>query len=196
MFQGTTTCCEYKVPSSDGKTSFTIIDTPGFDSSPRANLAVLKTIAEKLAETTNTGPVSGVIYFHRITDLRLTGPASTHISILEHICGESFYPRVAFVTSMWNRINQEDASYKTLEKGWWQLQQRYSRLGKFFEFDNGEESARTVLEYFSGKGATTRPTLQLEMEVCKSGAKASSVRKTQAGKRIERDMDRGFCTIL
>ncbi|KAK0645441.1 hypothetical protein B0T16DRAFT_457474 [Cercophora newfieldiana] len=188
----TTTCREYEVNLSGS--AFMIIDTPGFDNSVRANLVVLRTIAEKLDETTKRKTnlkVNGVIYFHRITDLRLTGPAATQIEILEQICGKDFYPHVAFVTSMWNRINRKvDVSYDNLHKA---LGQKYSAW-EFFQFTDGA-SAEKVLESLRGNAATTA-TLQLEKEVRASGSKASSVRKTKAGKRIEREMDRNRCTIL
>ena len=96
---------------------------------------------------------------------------------------------------MWNRINLADGKYIRLHK---ELQQRYNKLGEFFHFsvDDGGGSARQVMAYLADKAASTKPALQLETEVRRLGAKASSVRKTQAGRRIEREMDRSFCIIL
>jgi len=182
--------------------TFTIIDTPGLDSSPRANLAVLKTIAEKLAEITSGGrsTVSGVIYFHPITDLRLTGPARTQIQILEQICGESFYARTAVVTTMWNRINKEDVMYDKLHENFGRKYPHLTRPNTFFKFLNDKDSAAAVLKRLLAVARSPVPgrpaTLQLQSEVARMGTSAGSMRKTQAGKRIESDMDRGFCTIL
>ncbi|KAK5652805.1 hypothetical protein OQA88_9471 [Cercophora sp. LCS_1] len=80
-------CEEHIVNAHD--TVFRIIDTPGFDDSPTTNLATLKKISQKLY---NLKPqeVSGVIYFHRITNTRLTGAARSNINVFERICGKAF----------------------------------------------------------------------------------------------------------
>ncbi|KAK3363170.1 hypothetical protein B0T25DRAFT_32153 [Lasiosphaeria hispida] len=192
----TTECGVYDVKLS-GK-AFKIIDTPGLDDSPKANLAVLKIIAEKLAEISGELTVNGVIYFHCITDLRLTGSARTNISILESICGEDFYSQVAFVTTMWNRIHTDEVPrHEKLHRNLGAKYPHLAESGKSFQFSNSHASAEEVLKDFADRvPANPKKPLQLEDEVRRWGPKASSVRKTKAGKLITRDTDRGFCTIL
>ncbi|KAK0753683.1 hypothetical protein B0T18DRAFT_424190 [Schizothecium vesticola] len=193
----TTTCSAYEVPSTSGNV-FTVVDTPGLDSSPKTNLAVLKIIADKLSEMTKGElMVSGVIYFHCITDMRLTGTARTHIEILSEICGKHFYPRIAFVTTMWNRIKAGDRTYERLHGS---LGQKYTHIVRphmLFRFSNDRKSAEAVLEHFNKPYTpVSRAELQLEVEVRQSGSGASAVRKTKAGRRIDADLDKGFCVIL
>ncbi|KAK0611712.1 hypothetical protein B0T14DRAFT_500755 [Immersiella caudata] len=191
------------IPTSECKTYdatlsgkvYRIIDTPGFDDSPRANLSVLKDIAAELSRMNKQRlTVGGVIYFHRITDLRLTGSARINIEIFERICGAQFLPRSVFVTSMWNMIDNLDrAKYEKLDAS---LRQKYGRLrSKFLKFESDKtNSAQTVLLAAASSRAGQPP--QLEAEVIRSGLSASSVRKTEAGKVIVREMNKSSCAIL
>ena len=197
-FQGTATCKEYAT-TVDGKEIW-VIDTPGLDDAPIGNLAVLNRIAEKLQAGPN---VSGVIYFHRVTNPRLAGSARSNIKIFQQICGAPFYYKTAFVTTMWNTIRPDQLS--KFEKLNNELRGIVSGLTdgrtKFFEFDSSKaETANEVLKHFMLVPADRKGhelQLQLATEVKKFGASPGGVRRTQAGKQIVKDLNKGFnCVIL
>lgn len=165
-------------------------------------MAVLRIIAEKLGEIIrNRLTVSGLIYFHRITDLRLTGSARHNIEILEAICGQGFLSksRAAFVTTMWNRVNEKDKKRHDQLHTNLKSQPGLKKVKPFHKFHNDHDSAKEVMKCFADKKNPTRDdsdALQLEVEVTKFGPGASRVRKTAAGKIISSRMSRGLCTIL
>jgi hypothetical protein len=163
-------------------------------------LAVLKKIAEKLAEINDRQlTVSCAIYFHRITDFRLTGSTRSNIKVFECICGPRFLSisRAAVVTTMWDRLDNNDRDrYDSLHT---RLVQRLSHLtgsDLFFKFFNDSNSAKLVLDRFAAISKKKLGiALGLQVEV-KSGSSASRVRNTVAGKVIVSQMNSRMCTIL
>ncbi|KAK3343443.1 hypothetical protein B0T25DRAFT_572453 [Lasiosphaeria hispida] len=197
----TTTCKEYETDPIDGKT-FRIIDTPGLDDAPAGNLAVLNKIAEQLQKGTE---VNGVIYFHRVTNARLTGSARANIEIFRKICGAPFFYQTAFVTTMWNTISKDQLSRFHRLNG--ELRGVIANLTngstEFFEFDSRDAgTAKKILEHFAVKvlpkirRKNTEQLLQLATDVKLLGSSPSGVRRTHAGKQIVKDLNRGFCVIL
>ncbi|KAM7196176.1 nucleolar GTP-binding protein 1 [Rhypophila sp. PSN 637] len=190
-------CKDYETTVSDKK--FLIIDTPGLDDSPAGNLEVLGKIAAKLRSSPN---VNAAIYFHRITNTRLTGSARSNIDLFLQICGKVFFEQTALVTTMWNNINAQELKRFHDLNG--QLSGKVSSqtqgLTRFFEFNSNKEgSAVAVLDHFakSKKLASSPQRLALARELDDFGyATPSNVRRTTAGKQVVKDMNRGFCLIF
>ncbi|KAM7183491.1 hypothetical protein V8F20_012610 [Naviculisporaceae sp. PSN 640] len=190
-------CKDYTIPIR-GK-SCLIIDTPGFDDSPALNLSVLNTLATKLL---SSPPVNGVIYFHRVTNTRLTGSARSNIDLFLNICGRVFYGQTAFVTTMWNNINPKELQrFENLNR---QIQSNISNkttsLAHFRKFDTRKAGdAMAVLDHFATlpKLAQHAAPLLFAQELKRFGsATPTNVRRTTAGKLVIKDLNRGFCMIL
>ncbi|KAK1752623.1 nucleolar GTP-binding protein 1 [Echria macrotheca] len=177
---------------------FRLIDTPGFDDTPAANLGALRKIAEMLhilAEKKKGFAVSGVIYFHRITTTRLTGSARSNIDIFERICGGRFLHRAVIATTMWNTINPKFLPVH--EKRHEDLQKQLHSLGaRYFRFGTDPKTTADILEYFANMKPNGQIPLQLLEEVKRIGSSPSAVRKTAAGALIVKEMNRGRCTLL
>jgi hypothetical protein len=180
-----------------------IIDTPGLDDSPRANLSVLKSIATELVKINQQLGlmVGGVVYFHPITDHRLTGPARVNIEIFEKICGGAFLHCAAFATTMWNTLatTKDAAGFDQLHRDLEAKYKHLTRVGtKFFKFEAQKTgSAEQILNFLGTASPKKELRLKFETEVLKSGLSASSLRKTDAGKVIVRAMGGGgMCVIL
>jgi len=194
--QGTTECKIYDLRL-DG-VPYVLIDTPGFEDAPPGSLHALRKIAAMLQSTPSL-EVTGVVYFHRITDGRLTGSARFNLSIFKQVCGERFFPHVAFVTTMWDIVGGGGyARYAHLNR---ELEEKHMRLvdegPDIFKFDrNDRKSSANVLRHFGKLASTSKapPLLFFEQLRAKSG-----VRKTSAGKEAMRKSGRnsgGACTIL
>jgi len=107
---------------------------------------------------------------------------------------------------MWNKIKKDQ--YPRFERLNNELRGIIGGLtdGKtgFFMFDSDDVgTAKGVLKHFADELSPTgkirkRNTelLQLATEVERLGATPSGVRRTQAGKKIVKDLNRGFCVIL
>ncbi|KAJ3484668.1 hypothetical protein NLI96_g5477 [Meripilus lineatus] len=81
-----------------------LIDTPGFDDAVVSDFDTLKTIVHELHTLYETGRnLSGILYLHRITDVRVGGNARKNLAVFRKLCGEKFLPNVVLVTTMWSR---------------------------------------------------------------------------------------------
>ncbi|KAB8218699.1 hypothetical protein BDV33DRAFT_174927 [Aspergillus novoparasiticus] len=52
--------------------------------------------------TLSKRPVNGIIYFHRISDPRMTPAAIANIRVLRSLCGGPGLPAVALATTFWD----------------------------------------------------------------------------------------------
>jgi len=85
-----------------------LIDTPGFDDTTQSDTDVLRTIAAFLEASYERGlMLSGVLYFHRISDLRMGGTQTRNFRMFQNLCGERALGNVAIVTNMWSGVEPE-----------------------------------------------------------------------------------------
>ena len=159
------------------------------------NLRVLQEIISHLKG--HDAKVTGAIYFHKITDKRITGTTKFNLDIFQAICGEAFYPRIACVTTMWNHIRPD----KMLQ---------YRRIGdelrehglKFngnsvtvFDLQGSDLDVYfEVLRHFARFARGNHRPLQLEKEA--RDPKRKGVKKTMAGREVMKRVNTGFCVIL
>lgn len=182
---------------------FTVIDTPGLADRNTAeqNFEVLQQIAHQLR---NMGQdhVSGVIYFHSIENTRIQGSDMANFRILRAICGEAFFPRVAFITTRWDRIKWD----QTVENRNQALENERRKLlptgPKIFKFLNDGESHRSVLDYFFSLPMPPNTQLRFtqELKLYRWDRKLDkAVKKTGAGKEVaahSKKVRRGICSFL
>jgi hypothetical protein len=82
-----------------------LIDTPGFDDTDRKDTEVLRDIAGWLGVTYDKNiKLSGLIYLHRITDVRMTGSAKRNLFMFQKLCGRDCLPNVILATTMWGNV--------------------------------------------------------------------------------------------
>ncbi|EMD32106.1 hypothetical protein CERSUDRAFT_162189 [Gelatoporia subvermispora B] len=86
----------------------TLVDTPGFDDTTRSQADILKEIQTFLTTTYGKGhKVTGVLYLHRITDVRMGGIAIENYRIFKKICGNEAMKNVVVVTNMWGEVQEK-----------------------------------------------------------------------------------------
>ena len=79
-----------------------LIDTPGFDDTNRPDSEVLKDISFYLTKAYTTEVrLAGIIYLHRITDVRMQGSALKNLRMFEKLCGEGNFKAVILATTHW-----------------------------------------------------------------------------------------------
>lgn len=169
MSPGTTECQAYAVPELDG-IKYTLVDTPGFDDSSRDDLEILKSIVGYLAGHGDSS-ISGIIYLHRITDMKMTGTSVLNLQMLKKFCGEEFYSRVALVSTMWDNIPNDELrgegesrerQLKEQDRYWGEMIHGRS---KTFRFDGKQASGLDILRHFSSSATDTLPLPQLIKEL-------------------------------
>ncbi|KAK3935665.1 P-loop containing nucleoside triphosphate hydrolase protein [Diplogelasinospora grovesii] len=95
----------------DGKptSSIYVVDTPGFDDTDRGEGEIFEEISRYLATQYKSGiPLKGILFFHRITDNRITGSSRKYMSIFRSLCGDHALKNVILVTTMWNKVPPAD----------------------------------------------------------------------------------------
>ncbi|KIL67674.1 hypothetical protein M378DRAFT_159507 [Amanita muscaria Koide BX008] len=126
----------------------TLIDTPGFDDTQKSDTEILRMIAIYLSTAYENGKkLSGVIYFHRISDFRVGGISRRNFKMFRELCGDDNLKNVLIVTNMWgevdpqvglareNELSSKDIFFKpALEKG-----------AQFLRHENTTESAYNII---------------------------------------------------
>ncbi|KAL4077619.1 hypothetical protein J3A83DRAFT_4215187, partial [Scleroderma citrinum] len=86
--------------------------TPGFDDSRQGvtDADILAMIAMFLTTQHREGTfhLSGFIYLHRISDTRVGGTSKRNIRIFQKLCGQDSLKNVVIVTTMWDKVTQEE----------------------------------------------------------------------------------------
>lgn len=141
---------EYQLESATIDGQFYIIaDTPGFDDPKTNNVAIFRNIVALLQLVGNSVEFAGILYVHAIGTTLSTG-SSMLLTWLEAFCGPDYYPRVTFVTTMWDELGLRGVQTQNrllpqwMEK-WDKFIQGGSRAyhhGKFY--DNGIATDRIL----------------------------------------------------
>ena len=83
------------------------IDTPGFDDTTKTESQILEEISRVLTVQYEAGvPLKGVIYLHRITDVRYAGSSVKTLEIFKKICGNLALKNVVLVSTRWSEVDE------------------------------------------------------------------------------------------
>lgn len=128
----------------------TLVDTPGFDDTTRSDTDVLTAIAAYLSNTYEQGAkLAGIIYMHRISDLRMSGTSKRNFRIFRELCGETTLRNVLVVTNMWGNVDPKIGEERERELGENDKLFRpvLEKGGRLLRHDNTEASARAILHH-------------------------------------------------
>ena len=82
-----------------------LADTPGFDDTASSDTDVLRNIVTWLgAMREKRIKLSGIIYLHRITDVRLGGTALRNLRMLHNLVGANKMANVLLVSTRWEEV--------------------------------------------------------------------------------------------
>ncbi|KAF8602540.1 hypothetical protein BDV93DRAFT_557317 [Ceratobasidium sp. AG-I] len=164
----------------DGQ-SIVLLDTPGFDDTTISDADTLKRIAEFLESMYRRGiKLKGLVYIHRITDMRMMGAGARTYRLLRKLCGTETLANVTIVTNMWSDPPTEE-----------EILREHQLKTDFFKgaLDNGArmmrrtepgvQSAHDVLRSLLAKEPKT---LDIQVELVDRGLK---LQDTEAGREVE-----------
>ncbi|KAK0642997.1 P-loop containing nucleoside triphosphate hydrolase protein [Cercophora newfieldiana] len=174
----------------DDKRIIHLIDTPGFDDTTRSDADILNTIAARLATLYRAHqPLLGIVFLHRITDVRLSGSAIKNFNILQRICGPQNYDRIVLATTMWGEAairkgGTEAATGREdrLWDYWTDMFQGKSRTVR--HEDDTQESAQKILSYLIDHPSASQP-LQIQRELVDQ---RMTLDQTDAGRYVRREL--------
>jgi len=123
------------------------VDTPGFDDESKSDLEVLKMVDNWLKSTYGKDmKLSGLLYFHRISDNRKTGSPLRILGMFEELCGKDTLQKVILTTTMWDEVDRETGETRETDlksRYWRPMLQRHSTTNRF---GRTRESAFTVID--------------------------------------------------
>lgn len=137
-------CSTEKIPE------FYLIDTPGFDDSTRSDTDILREVASWLTMAySNDIKLTGIIYLHRILDIRLGGTAMKNLRMFKKLCGEDSLAGVVLATTFWGNVDEQTAlmreeQLKTRQDFWGGLIARGSSV---FRQDDGRASGEKIINH-------------------------------------------------
>lgn len=162
-----------------------LIDTPGFDDINKSEVEILKLIADYLADQYVRGAtLHGVLYFHRISDIKMGGVSKRSFRFFRNLCGETTLKNVAIVTSMWDKVTVEEGEAREKELS---SDERFFKLALdekaiMIRHDNTSESARGIIR----KILTNHPLpLTIQKEIVDD---RTPLHDTHVGKALAEDL--------
>ncbi|KAF7374719.1 hypothetical protein MSAN_00357200 [Mycena sanguinolenta] len=173
--------------------SVTLIDTPGFDDTTGSDTDILTQIAAFFGNRAgplallykNGKKLAGVIYMHRISDVRMGGISTRNFKMFRQLCGENTLRNVVIVTNMWSQVapdvgkareaelaSDERIFRPVLEKG-----------AQMVRNDNDVPSAQAIIWYLIGNQPTA---LKIQRELVDQG---KDIGQTAAGEELNRELN-------
>ncbi|CAE6360644.1 hypothetical protein RSOLAG22IIIB_09033 [Rhizoctonia solani] len=161
-----------------------LFDTPGFDDTTISDADTLKRIAEFLESMYRRGiKLKGLVYLHRITDMRMTGASARTYRLLRNLCGAENLSNVVIVTNMWSdpptedellreRQLQTDFFRSALDEGAQMMRREHP----------GQQSAHKILRALLPKPAV-HPKLPVELGM------GIPLQETEAGRMVRAEIE-------
>ena len=153
-----------------------LVDTPGFDDSSRTDSEILTDISRLLAAQYEAGvSLKGVIYLHRITDVRYQGSSLKALNIFKKICGQLALKNVLLVTTRWNEVDEAVGASreKQLREDFWAYM--LSKGSTMTRFHGTKDSAMVIASALMSKQTIV---LELQRELVDEG---KTLQETAAG---------------
>ncbi|KAF2210299.1 hypothetical protein CERZMDRAFT_91209 [Cercospora zeae-maydis SCOH1-5] len=133
-----------------------------------------------MQDTYNEGSLlSGIIYLHRITDIRMEGPSLKNLRMMKKLCGSQTLRNVVLATTMWENMTPDAGMQrkKELEHNFWKdLLDEGAKIARVTN-QSGEEARSLVRAVMKN-----RPTSTVLQDELHNGL---SLAQTEAGREIK-----------
>jgi hypothetical protein len=157
--------CHYK-----GKT-YVLIDTPGFDDSYRSNDEIVESILDWLEKSCRARKLlSGIIYLHRISDVKMQGSSLENLRMFRKLCGFEAMKHVLLVTTFWDQVTDAEGKRRVEELSsnnefWGRMIQRGSKIKRFSKLSCDADVKAILSAVVPG----ARCALQTQIEIVDQG---------------------------
>ncbi|KAK2794373.1 hypothetical protein FQN52_008732 [Onygenales sp. PD_12] len=132
-----------------GPYNVTFVDTPGFDDTDMNDTEILQMIATWMKDSYDDNTrLTGVIYLHRITDVRMSGTSVKNIRMLRSLCGTKSLDHVILTTGRWDEVDYYDGVRREGElltegKFWGDLVQHGAMVRRY---NNTQSGAQAIVD--------------------------------------------------
>ncbi|KAI6117107.1 hypothetical protein EDD17DRAFT_1071575 [Pisolithus thermaeus] len=167
-----------------GGSNVVLVDTPGSDATEKPDLQILESISDWLNKSYEKGTLlSGILYFHRISDNRMAGTPLKNLRVFQKLCGKKAMSQVILVTTMWDEV-EESVGNERLEElvgNYWKVM--IAQGSTTYRYGNTPESSRQLLSQLV-KRKRCEVRLQKQM-----ADKTMELRETDAGRELSSPLD-------
>ena len=128
--------------------------------------------------------LSGIIYMHRISDVRMGGVSTRNFLMFRNLCGTDAIKNVVLVTSMWGEVSSKVGAEREAELKSDDLffKPALSEGARIERYEGSRESARRILQSFK----SCEPTrLLIQKEIVDE---RKNVAETSAGMELRREL--------
>jgi hypothetical protein len=163
------------------------VDTPGFDDTNKSDTDILREVANWLTKAYEINiKLTGIIYLHRIIDIRLGGSGMKNIRMFKALCGDKGLESVVLATTFWSKVTLEVGEKRETQlcstpKMWQKMTEKGSRVCRQ---DRGKASALEIIRYLIDLGRPTNLAIQEEM------SKGAKLEETAAGQEVHADLEK------
>lgn len=162
-----------------------MIDTPGFDDTERSDTEILTEMSRLLALQYEIGiKLKGVIFLHRITDVRMQGTSMKTLQICRKICGTDALKNVILVTTRWDDVDRALGARREeeLRSEFWKFMLDFGST--MMRYHGDQDSAVAIVSQLLHKETVV---LDLQREIVDQGRKLSD---TGAGALVNEDIEK------
>ena len=164
-----------------------LVDTPGFDDTYRSDTDILGEVANWLNDAyAEKVQLTGIIYLHRISDVRLGQAAMKNLRMFKALCGEDGLPSVVLATTRWTNVSPEDGIMRETQlienpNMWKRMIAQGSRV---WRQDGDGKTAFEIIQYLI---RIKRPVILKIQEEMGHGA---TLDETAAGQEVHAELEK------
>jgi hypothetical protein len=146
--------------------TFYLVDSPGFDDTHKSDTDILMELTGWLSEAYQTKILlTGIIYLHRIMDVRLGGKALQNLKMFKSLCGDEALSKVVLATTFWGHVDMTTGMNreKELEKSefWGGM---INKGSKVLRQDDGRASAKSIIFYLVRRRTAANMSVALDIQ--------------------------------
>ncbi|CVL05382.1 uncharacterized protein FMAN_10770 [Fusarium mangiferae] len=164
-----------------------LVDTPGFNDTYKSDTEILLDLAKWLEVTyRQNAKLTGILYLHRITDVRMDGSAMRNLKMFRKLCGEDPMKNVIILSTFWGQIDSQraiahEAELKTNPDFWGTMIEHGAQVSRF---DGTQQSAVDTLMSLATKA---KMTLDIQRELVDE---EKPLGETAAGNAVNEELHR------
>jgi len=132
----------------------------------------------------NGKKLAGVIYLHRISDVRMGGISTRNFKMFRELCGESTLKNVVVVTNMWSEVSREVGEAREAELASRDIffKPVLDKGAQLVRHENTQESAEAIMHYLISNHPLA---LRIQRELVDQHMDIS---QTAAGEELNREL--------
>lgn len=136
------------------------------------------------ASYSNRVLLHGIIYLHRITDVRMQGSAAKNLLMFKKLCGNDALQKVVLTTTMWDKVSPHQGGDREQQlvdtPHFWGYM--VSKGSTVYRHDNTAESAKQIIKQLARNNTVT---LDLQNQMVNEN---QDLNETAAGRELESEV--------